>query len=122
MELRGKSLLYIGSNISDGMPNTLLESIIMEAFPIQSNPGNVTAEIIRHGINGFLIENPEKISAIAMLIKDAIENKEMLVQAQKHNKKIALEKLEYSENQQKVIALYQNIENNILNASRLQSQ
>ena len=122
MEIMGQSIIYIGNNISDGMANTLLEAIVMEAFPIQSNPGNVSAEIIEHGVNGFLIKDPEKISAIAMLIKDAIENKEMLVHAQKHNKKIALEKLDYSVNQQKVIALYQNIENNILNASRIQSQ
>lgn len=112
MELMGESLIYIGNNISDGMANTLLEAIVMGAFPIQSNPGNVSAEIIEHGVNGFLIKEPENIDYITSLMIQAIENKEMLVQAQKHNKKIALEKLDYSANQQKVIALYRNIEIN----------
>ena len=48
LTIMGKSLLYIGNSISDGMPNTLLEAIVMGAFPIQSNPGKVTEEIIEH--------------------------------------------------------------------------
>src|SRR5690606_23933040 len=51
LQLMGKSLIYIGNSISDGMPNTLLEAIIMGAFPIQSNPGGATAEIIENGAN-----------------------------------------------------------------------
>jgi glycosyltransferase involved in cell wall biosynthesis len=112
MELMGKALLYIGNNISDGMANTMLEAIVMGAFPIQSNPGNVSAEIIEHGVNGFLIQDPENVEVIAALIIQAIENKEMLVNANKLNEKIALEKLDYVLNQRKVIALYQNIEIN----------
>ena len=55
-----KSLLYIGNSISDGMPNTLLEAMAMGAFPIQSNPGNVTQEVIEHGKNGFIIVKSDK--------------------------------------------------------------
>lgn len=113
MELMGKSLLYIGNNISDGMANTLLESIVMGAFPIQSNPGNVSAEIIEHGVNGFLINDPENIDSIAQLIIQAIEDKEVLINANKLNNKIALEKLDYTTNQQKILALYQQIEKEI---------
>lgn len=112
MELMGKSIIYIGNNTSDGMANTLLESIVMGAFPIQSNPGNVSAEIIDHGINGFLIEDPENIDSIAKLIIQSIEDKEMLIEAKNINNKIALEKLDYNTNQQKVIALYKNLEIN----------
>ncbi|MGB8704987.1 MAG: glycosyl transferase family 1, partial [Gillisia sp.] len=38
LKLMGQSLIYIGNSISDGLPNTLLEAIVMESFPIQSNP------------------------------------------------------------------------------------
>ncbi|QSB27987.1 glycosyltransferase [Flavobacterium sp. CLA17] len=110
MKLMGESLLYIGNNISDGMANTMLEAIVMGAFPIQSNPGNVSAEIITHGSNGLLIQDPENIDAIAELIIQAIENKAMLENANKLNDKIAIEKLDYHVNQRKVIALYQNLE------------
>jgi glycosyltransferase involved in cell wall biosynthesis len=110
LELMGKSLLYVGNNISDGMANTLLEAIIMRAFPIQSNPGNVSAEIIEDGVNGLLINDPENIDSIAALILKAIDNPEMLESASKINEKIAIERLDYSVNQQKIATLYRNLE------------
>lgn len=112
IEIMGKSIIYIGNSISDGMPNTLLEAMFMGAFPIQSNPENVTAEIIKHGINGFLIQNPEDIDALSGLIFSAIEDKEMLENALQTNFKISLERLDYNTNQQKIINLYKNLETN----------
>mgnify|MGYP003575642826 CR=1 FL=1 len=111
IELMGKSLLYIGNNISDGMANTLLEAIIMGAFPIQSNPGNVSAEIIEHGKNGLLINDPEDINNISELIVEALENFDMLENACELNKKIAARKLDYYINQKKIIEMYETIEN-----------
>lgn len=78
LDLMGRSLIYVGNSISDGMANTLLESVIMGSFPIQSNPGGASAEIIEHGKNGFLIEKPEDIKEIATLIKDAVRDPELL--------------------------------------------
>ena len=74
LKLMGQSLIYIGNSISDGMPNTLLEALIMGAFPIQSNPGGATAEIITNNENGFLIDNPSDINNISNLILKAIKN------------------------------------------------
>lgn len=109
LELMGKSLLYIGNSISDGMPNTLLEAIVMGAFPIQSNPGGVTAEIIYHGDNGFLINNPENVNEIRELLIRALEITERFEESLKRNEVIAKQRLDYYVNQQKVIALYENI-------------
>ena len=67
-QLMGKSLIYIGNSNSDGMPNTLLEAICMDVFPIQSNPGGVTEEIITQGKNGFLIEDCEDVKQIIKLL------------------------------------------------------
>jgi glycosyltransferase involved in cell wall biosynthesis len=111
LQLMGKSALYLGNSISDGMPNTLLEAIIMGAFPIQSNPGKVTAEIITEGENGFLIENPNDDIAISNVILDVLQQPELLQKAFEVNQKIARERLDYSVNRQKIIALYQQIEN-----------
>ena len=108
MELFGKSLLYIGNSISDGMPNTLLEAIAMGAFPIQSNPGGATAELISHGENGLLIQDPDDVDGIASLIAQAISSKELLLKASCINEKLATENLDYTFNQNKVIALYDN--------------
>ena len=111
LELMGKSILYLGNSISDGMPNTLLEAIIMGAFPIQSNPGNASAEIVVAGKNGFLIENPNDEKAIATLILKILQDPELLQKAFDVNQKIAKERLDYTVNQQKILALYQQIEN-----------
>ena len=54
MKTMGESLLYIGNSNSDGIPNTLLEAMGMGAFPIQSNPGGASSEIIKNGYNGLL--------------------------------------------------------------------
>ena len=72
MELFGKASIYIGNSYSDGMPNTLLEAICMGVFPIQSNPGGATEELIIHGKNGFLIENPGNSDEIGEHVKRAI--------------------------------------------------
>lgn len=109
MQLMGKSLIYIGNNISDGMPNTLLEAIVMGAFPIQSNPGNVTAEIIEDGVNGLLIDEPENVAHIAAQVETALNGKEMIFAAYPMNEKIAAERLDYSVNRDKVISLYERL-------------
>lgn len=106
MKLMGQSLIYIGNSISDGMPNTLLEAIVMGAFPIQSNPGGVTAEIITHGENGLLIENPESFEEIKKQLLQVINNSDLLKQAAVLNELIANNRLDYEINKQKVVELY----------------
>ncbi|MBO9585971.1 MAG: glycosyltransferase [Flavobacterium sp.] len=109
IELMGKSLIYIGNSISDGMPNTLLEAILMGAFPIQSNPGGVTEEVISNNENGFLIQNPESIEEIKENILKAISNLNLLENASLKNQQIANERLDYFENKLKVVQMYKTI-------------
>ena len=106
MALMGKSLLYIGNSISDGMPNTLLEAIVMGVFPIQSNPGGASAEIIKNGINGYLINDSEDIQAIKNTIAETIFNVKLIENAAEINQKITVERLDYDNNRTKVIDLY----------------
>lgn len=108
-KLMGKSLIYIGNSISDGMPNTLLEAIVMGAFPIQSNPGGVTEEVISNNKNGFLIQNPESIEEIKENTLKAISDLNFLENASLENQKIANERLDYFENKLKVIEMYKTI-------------
>ena len=106
MALMGKSLLYIGNSISDGMPNTLLEAIVMGVFPIQSNPGGASAEVIKNGINGYLINDSEDIQAIKNTIAETIFNVKLIENAAEINQKITVERLDYDNNRTKVIDLY----------------
>jgi glycosyltransferase involved in cell wall biosynthesis len=106
LELMGKSLIYLGNSISDGMPNTLLEAIIMGAFPIQSNPGNVTEEIITNGDNGFLIENPDSVEEIKTIIVNALKNKHLLHVSFEKNNKLAYSRLSYNVINNKIMNVY----------------
>lgn len=112
LELMGKALVYIGNSISDGMPNTLLEAIIMGAFPIQSNPGGATAEIIRNGKNGILIEDCENIEAIKLLILKALANVQLMKTAFYINQKEIKPQLERSLVTSRVLKAYDSIDCN----------
>lgn len=81
LKLIGEALVYVGNSNSDGMPNTLLEAIIQGAFPIQSNPGGATSEVITHGENGFLIEDCNNTDEIKALILNAISNSQLIENA-----------------------------------------
>lgn len=108
LELMGKSLIYIGNSISDGIPNTLLEAIILNVFPIQSSSGGATEEIINDGENGCIINNPEDVKdiyskiklALDLYIRDGFDN------AMSINTKICVKKLSYFVNNKKILNIY----------------
>jgi glycosyltransferase involved in cell wall biosynthesis len=105
LELMGKSLIYIGNNISDGTPNTLLEALIMGAFPIQSNPGGASMELVNKD-NGLLIENPDSVLEIKALILKALSGEIDFEKAFNYNEELAKSKLDYYWNRQKINKLY----------------
>lgn len=110
IELMGQSLMYVGNSLSDGMPNTLLEAMIMGVFPIQSNPGGATAEVIVHGKNGFLIDNPEDHQEIKRHILEALRNRHKIEQAIRYNLKIVKPTLEREIIRKQVLERYNQIE------------
>ncbi len=109
LELMGKSVVYIGNSNSDGMPNTLLESIITGAFPIQSNPGGASEEMIAHGKNGLLIQNHNDNHEIASHIKKALHDVKLRKRAYEHNLELR-SKLDFKTIQQAVLASYATVE------------
>lgn len=111
MKLMGQALLYIGNSNSDGMPNTLLEAICMGAFPIQSNPGGVTEEVITNKLNGVLIEDCENEFQIQELIKTTLVDREMIEKAQAFNLENIKPKYRRSAIIKDVIKTYKNLIN-----------
>ena len=109
MRLMGNALIYIGNSNSDGMPNTLLEAICMGAFPIQSNPGGVTEEIIEHQKNGLLIEDCENVTHINELIKTTLNNIKMIEDAQEFNFKNLKPNYHQSKVKESVVKTYENL-------------
>lgn len=109
LQLMGKSVLHIANSTSDGMPNVLLEAMGMGAFPIQSNPGNVSEEVITHGVNGFLIENPLDRGEIANWIEKALENQELREHAQKYNVNFISKNYNRARLKKEIVQLYKGI-------------
>ncbi len=113
MKLMGEALIYIGNSLSDGTPNTLLEAIVMGAFPLQSNPGGATAEWIQHGKNGLLIGNSEDEDEIAGLIAKALSEKETFHKGVEYNLREIKPNLERELVKKKVLEKYCYIEQNL---------
>ena len=109
IKLMGQALIYIGNSNSDGMPNTLLEAIIMGAFPIQSNPGGATEDIIQHKKNGLLIQDCNDVEAIFKLIDLGISNPDLIEEAFKINQENVKLKLNRNKIAKEVILKYNSI-------------
>ncbi|WP_055448731.1 glycosyltransferase [Lacinutrix mariniflava] len=112
LELMGKAKIYIGNSESDGLPNTLLEAVVLGAFPIQSNPGGATEDIIIHDKNGLLIQDCYNIEDLKKQIKVALENVELIEEAFAYNQRFVKPKLEINHIKNKVLKAYQSIQNN----------
>ena len=105
----GEALVYIGNSDSDGMPNTLLESIAQGSFPIQSNPGNASAEVVTHNKNGLLIEDCNDVNNISKLILNALEDGELIENAFQINQNKIKPQFERTLIKAKVLEAYNNI-------------
>lgn len=111
LKLMGKSLIFIGNSISDGLPNTLIEAIIMGAFPIQSNPGQVTEELIDHKKNGLLINNPLDSEEIKNLVEQVLMKESLIEEAYLINQNEIKPKYQIEKITQQVLGLYKNLNN-----------
>jgi len=111
----GSSQIYIGNSISDGTPNTLLEAIIMGAFPIQSNPGGATAELISHKENGLLIDDPEDVKEIVKHISYALNHLDKVREGIAYNNKEIKPKLERKYIKKLVLAQYEKVAQELKN-------
>lgn len=112
LKMMGRSSIHIASSLSDGMPNALLEAMGMGAFPIQSNPGGATEEVIKNGENGFLIQDPLNSKEIARLIESALDNESLREQAQEFNTSFIYKNYNRAILQPQIVALYNRIYTN----------
>ena len=106
----GEAQIAIGNNISDGIPNTLLEALILGAFPIQSNPGQVTEDYIENNINGMLIDDCNNPKEISNHILKALKNEGLQKNAFKINQQ-KIKMLDYQKIKREVISIYNELSN-----------
>jgi len=104
IKLYGQSRFSIGASISDGVPNSLLESMVMGCLPIES-VGGCANEFIKDGYNGFIID-AENVGNIANAIKRALIDDDLVNNAAEINYQIIKDKFEYSDIKAKVVKIY----------------
>lgn len=102
----GKAFLYIGNNYSDGMPNSLLESLLLGAIPLQSNPGNATSELLGKRYFGELIDNPENSDDIAEKILRLVKNRQIYIDYANTNHLKAIEDYNYEKVRNSICNIY----------------
>jgi glycosyltransferase involved in cell wall biosynthesis len=104
LRLFGRARIYIGLSISDAISTSLLESITLGAFPIQSNT-SCADEWIVDGKSGFIVP-PEDPETVASAIRKAISGNELVDNAALINEETARKFLDYWVIKDKVIKFY----------------
>lgn len=100
----GRARIYIGLSISDAISTSLLESIALGAFPIQSNT-SCADEWIIDGETGFIVP-PEDPEILASALRKAISDDHLVDNAALINETTAQKYLDYCVIKEKVIKFY----------------
>ena len=102
-----RSQVVLSPSVHDGTPNSLLEGMACGCFPVAGDLESIR-EWITPGENGLLTDatNPQKL---ADSLLDAIENKNLRMQAAGLNKKLIAERAEYTECMMRAADFYQTI-------------
>jgi glycosyltransferase involved in cell wall biosynthesis len=109
LQLNSEARLSICTNMSDGLPNSMLEAMLMGAFPIQSDT-SIADEWILNGETGFLVppEDPEEIETA---IRNAVLDDGLVDKAAITNHQKIISDLPYDQIKQELIQMYSEMKN-----------
>jgi glycosyltransferase involved in cell wall biosynthesis len=107
LRLYGRARIYIGLSISDAISTSLLEAIVMGAFPIQSCT-SCADEWIVDGEMGFIVP-PEDPEPIAAAIRRAVSDDALVDRAAELNAALARERIDQKIIRPQVIAMYEKV-------------
>ena len=107
LRLYGRARVSIGLSISDAISTSLLEAMVMGAFPIQSCTA-CADEWIVDGESGFIVP-PEDPELIAAAILRAVSDDALVDHAAELNAQVSRERLDQNIIRPQVIAMYEKI-------------
>jgi glycosyltransferase involved in cell wall biosynthesis len=107
LQVYGQARIYIGLSISDAISTSLIEAMVMGAFPIQSCTSCANEWIIS-GESGFIVP-PEDPEPVAAAIRRAILDDKLVDRAAERNLQVARERLDIGVIRPKVISMYQQV-------------
>jgi hypothetical protein len=105
--LYGHARIYIGLSISDAISTSLLEALVMGAFPIQSCT-SCADEWIKEGEMGFIVP-PEDPEPVAEAIRKAVMDHGLVDRAAERNASLARERLDQTLIRPQVVAMYKRV-------------
>ena len=103
----GRSRLYLGLSISDAISTSLLEAMVMGAFPIQSCTA-CADEWIEDGRSGLVVP-PEDPAAVAEAVRRGLADDDLVDRAAQINASVARARLDRSILGPRVIQMYADI-------------
>jgi hypothetical protein len=107
LRLYGGARIYLGLSISDAISQSMLEAIVMGAFPIQSSTA-CADEWVADGLNGMIVP-PEDPQAVAVALRKALTDDALVDQAAEYNARLARDRLDIKVIQPKAVALYDRV-------------
>lgn len=100
----GQARVALGLSLSDGISTSLLEALVMGAFPIQSWTA-CADEWIEDGKSGLLVP-PEDVASVAAALRRALTDDDLVNTAAVINWRTAKERLDHHLLKQKAVDLY----------------
>jgi glycosyltransferase involved in cell wall biosynthesis len=107
LRLYGSARAYIGLSISDAISTSLLEAMVMGAFPIQSCT-SCADEWIVDGESGILVP-PEDPEPVAAALRRVVADDTLVDRAADINARVAIERLDQALIRPQVIAMYEEV-------------
>ncbi len=107
LRLHGRARVSVGLSLSDGIPSTALEAMLMGSFPIQSDTGCLD-EIVQDGETGLFVP-PNDPEPVARAIRRAVTDDALVNRAAEANARLMAERLDTSVVKPKVVAMYEKI-------------
>ena len=99
LRLNAEARINLCINMSDGLPNAMLEAMLMGAFPVQSDT-SLAIEWIKHGETGMLVppEDADIIEAALReaLVDDLLVDRAAVINRQKIADNLSFEKIRLS--------------------------
>lgn len=103
----GAARIHLGLSISDGISQSLLEAMVMGAFPIQSYTA-CADEWIEDGKSGFLVPAEDSL-IVAEALRRALTDDALVDQADAINAQTAQQRLAYAHVKEKVVSMYNEV-------------
>lgn len=107
IELTKKARISITTNLSDGVPNSMIEAMLYGALPIQSNTADIE-DWLFDGKNGFVVPS-EDPDIIEIAIRRAAADDYLVDTAAEYNYQLIKNTLEYNLIKGKISSIYNNI-------------